>query len=277
MKKSVCRILIAGVLSAALVLYAVGCGNTDTEISGSSKSSDDSLQKVLDAGQLVLGLDDNYPPMGFVNEKGEIDGFDIDMAQEVCDRLGIGLVKKPIDWAAKEDELNKGTIDCIWNGMTVSPERKESMNLSDPYLRSERVFVVRGDSGAKSVSDLTGLTVGVQSGSMNQEVLESSGLSADIKILKFSDNLEIMQKLKQGTLNAALIGSIAAYYYISVSNERFFVLPESFGKEELAIGFRKGDQTLRDRVQETINEMKADGTLKKISTKWFGSDITIVK
>lgn len=276
MKKYASRIMIVGIF-ASLLLSAAGCGSIASVNTGSHGRGDDSLQKVLDAGQLVLGLDANYPPMGFTDEAGEIIGFDIDIAQEVCVRLGIRLVKKPIDWNTKEEDLNSGAIDCIWNGMTASPERAQSMNLSEPYLRSERIFVVRGDSGAKSVSDLSGLTVGVQAGSMNQEALKSSGLNDEITVKEFSDNLEILQELKEGRLDAALIGSISAYYYISVNNEHFFVLPESFGEEELAIGFRKEDQALRDKIQETIKEMKADGTLKKISTKWFGSDITIVK
>lgn len=258
-------------LAAALLLITAGCsGNT-------TKSDDDSLKKVMDAKRLVLGLDDNYPPMGYTDDSGEIVGFDIDLAQEVCQRLDISLVKQPIQWDEKEKELNNGTIDCIWNGLSVTPERAESMCLSKPYFRNELVLVVMSDSDIKNAKDIKGKKVGVQSGSTPQKYLETSWQEPDITIETFGNNMELMQSLKQGDVDAAFVCSINAYYFISMSEERFFVLPDSFCEEELAIGFRKNDQALCHKVEDIIGEMKADGTLKKISEKWFDSDITIVK
>ncbi len=254
-----------------LMLCAVGC-------SGVNKGNEDrSLQKVLDAGQLVLGLDENYPPMGYRDESGEIVGFDIDMAQEVCNRLGITLVTQPIEWDQKEDELNGGNIDCIWNGMSVSPERAASMYLSRSYLRSELVFVVMSDSGIEDVQGIKGKTVGVQSGSTTEDELRDSALMPDITIVKYGDNKELMEDLEQKKVDVAFIDTISTYYYSSMSDERLLILPTVFSREELAIGFRKDDHALRDKVQEIIDEMTADGTVKKISEKWFGKDITILK
>ena len=270
MKKQWFIKLIAVISVTALLLITAAC-------SGNSQANDNSLQKVLDAKQLVLGLDDNYPPMGYTDEAGEIVGFDIDLAQEVCNRLGIGLVKKPIKWDEKEQDLNNGTIDCIWNGLSVTPERAESMCLSKPYFRNELVFVVMSNSNIRNMKDINGKKVGVQSGSTPQKVLESSEPSMDVTIVNFSNNNELMHSLKQGEIDVAFVCSINVYYYISMSEERFFVLPDSVCNEELAIGFRKNDQALCNKVQDTISEMKADGTLKKLSEKWFGSDITIVK
>lgn len=274
MKRSALAKLLAGVVTMALLLTAAGCGGGANK---NDAADDGSLQKVLDAKQLVLGLDASFPPMGFTDESGELVGFDIDVAQAVCDRLGIALVKRPIDWDAKEDDLNGGTIDCIWNGMSATPERAESMDLSEPYMKNELIFVVSGDSDAKGVRDLKGKTVGVQSGSTAQEMLEASELYGDISVAPLGDNLELLEQLKRGKVDAALLDSVVAYYFIFISDERYFVLPDSLGEEEYAIGFRKGDQALRDKVQEIIGDMKADGTLSDISTKWFGSDITIVK
>ena len=262
-------------LPLAVTLWGIWGGDTTrTE----PPVSDGSLQKVLDAKRLVLGLDVEYPPMGFIDEKGEIVGFDIDTAQEVCNRLGIELIKQPINWDAKEDDLNSGKIDCIWNGMSVSQERAERMNLSEPYVKNELVFVVPGDSGVKVRRDLKSKKIGVQAGSTTQEALETSDIYyMGISVVALDNNVEIMRKLSAGELDAALIDSLVVYYLISMSNERYFVLPDSLVEEKCAIGFRKKDRDLRDKVQEILQDMKADGTLGRISQKWFGSDITIVR
>jgi ABC-type amino acid transport substrate-binding protein len=266
------RLLFLIFSAAAVVLLAAGCGRKEPAV-----EADLSLQRVLAKQELVLGLDAGFPPMGFLDGTGEIVGFDVDVAQEVCDRLGVALVKRPINWDAKEAELNNGTIDCIWNGMSVTPGRAESMNLSEPYMKNELIIVVGGGSDTKGLRDLRGKRVGVQSGSTAQEVLEASDIYPEITLVPLEDNLVLLRQLKDGLVDAALVDSVVAYYFIFSSDDRYFVLPDSLGEEEYAIGFRKDAQTLRDRVQELISEMKGDGTLGDISTKWFGSDITTVK
>jgi ABC-type amino acid transport substrate-binding protein len=256
----------------AIFALFTGCGGKT-----SSPSSDNSLQKVLDAKQFVLGLDIGFPPMGFVDQTGEIKGFDIDVAQAVCDRLGVKLIKRGIDWDTKEDNLNDGTIDCIWNGLSVTPARAETMNFSEPYMKNELRVVVSVSSDAKGIQDLAGKTLGVQSGATAQDALKASEIASKISIVTFEDNLTLLNQLEQGTIDAALVDSVVAYYYIFSSQEQFFILSNSLGEEKYAIGFRKGDKKLRDEVQTLLNEMKADGTLGNISKKWFGSDITIVK
>ena len=263
--------ILAYIMICVMIFCIAGC------VGRSKNQGDQSLKKVLDAGQLVLGLDENYPPMGYRDESGQIVGFDIDMAQEVCDRLGIRLVLQPIEWDKKEDELNGGNIDCIWNGMSVSPERVLSMCLSRSYLRSELVFVVMSDSNIKDVQDIRGKSVGVQLGSTTEDELRRSTLISDITLVGYGDNKELMQDLEQGKVDVAFIDTITTYYFNSMNNESFSILPTVFSREEIAIGFRKEDLALRDKIQETIDEMNADGTLKKISEKWFGKDITIVK
>ncbi|MBR6917163.1 MAG: amino acid ABC transporter substrate-binding protein [Clostridia bacterium] len=272
MKKAVIIRIFALIAAAALLITVCGCGaKKDTS------KIDDSLQKVLDAGRFVLGVDTEFPPMSFIDEIGEIVGFDIDIAKEVCERLGISLVTQPIDWETKEDALNSGEIDCIWSGMSVTPARAESMTLSDPYVKNDLIFVVDGDSDIFGLDDLKGKKVGVQSGNSTQEVLEDSELRADFEVVTFNSNMELMQSLASKDVDAAFVDSLNAYYFISSSDEQFFVLPDGFSEEECAIGFRKDDQELRDAVQNTISMMKADGTLGEISKKWFGSDITTVK
>ena len=238
---------------------------------------DQSLQKVLDANELVLGLDASFPPMGYLNDAGNIAGFDIDVAEAVCKRLNINLKTQPINWDEKEKELNEGRIDCIWNGMSVTPARQESMNLSDPYMKNELILLVTGTNPARSVKDIGGMTVGVQSGSSAQEALHAADFYQNIIEKPYEDNMTLIQQLESGEVKVALLDSVAAYFYIYYRETKFFVLSETLGEEEYAIGFRKGDQKLRDKVQEILSDMKADGSLGKISKNWFGSDITIVK
>ncbi|MCR5800567.1 MAG: amino acid ABC transporter substrate-binding protein [Lachnospiraceae bacterium] len=259
---------------ALILVMANGCGS---DSSAKDTDQDESLQKVLDSGQLVIGLDEEYPPMGFRDDSGEIVGFDIDVAKEVCNRLGIQLVTKPIDWSEKENELNSGNIDCIWNGMSVTPERAQAMNLSDPYMKNELIFVVSGNSNIESMTDLKGCRIGMQAGSTTLDALAETSLGTEITIVEGDNNIELYQMLNSGSLDAVLVDSIVSYWYISNSDETFYVLPESLREETFAVGFRKEDNALRDRVQELISEMKTDGTLRGISEKWFGSDITIVK
>ena len=269
-------------LAAAAMLVLTGCapaaqtGSTG-DAGSAAPAGDDSLQKVLDSGEFVLGLDASFPPMGFTDENNEIIGFDIDVAQEVCDRLGVKLVKQPIVWDAKEQDLDSGRIDCIWNGLSVNPGRAEAMNLSEPYMTNEMVFVVPADSEIKGLSDLPGKTVGVQLGSTAEEILEAADFYADIHAPPLEDNVEALRQMELGFSDTVFMDSVVANYLITSNGKDFVILDEGLEQEEYAIGFRKNDQALRDEVQKTLSEMKADGKLGEISTKWFGSDVTTVK
>lgn len=277
--------MIAGFSAAAMLMAGAGCGSNNTPAQTTAApagttaqaASDDSLQKILDAKKLVLGLDASFPPMGFTDEANEIVGFDIDVAQEVCNRLGIELVKQPINWDTKEEDLNLGKIDCIWNGMSINPARAEAMNLSEPYMKNEMIFVVPGNSEAKSIDDLKGKTVGVQTGSTAQEILEAADIYSSITVTPLEDNITLLNQMELGFSDAVFLDSVVANYIITENNKDYVVLPGNLEAEEYAIGFRKNDQTLRDKVQETLSAMKADGKLGEISTKWFGSDVTTVK
>ena len=269
-KLLICVAVTAVVAALAAAFYVSGASKTGVP------ESDGSLRKVLEAKQLVLGIDSGFPPMSFVGENGEIIGFDIDMAQEICNRLGLTLVKRPINWDTKEDDLNSGVIDCI-GSMSVTPASSKEMNLTEPYIKDDLIFVVPGNSSAKWLRDLKGKAIGVQSGSTTQDALEALGIYKEVSVVVLDDNLAILRELKRGTLDAGLVDSLVAYYFIDSSKERFFVLPDSLGEEDCAIGFRKEDRELRDKVQEIISAMKKEGKLSEISKKWFGSDITIVK
>ena len=286
MKKNFARILAA--LALVPTLMFAGCASEVTVDEAAENttaaenaeetaaaSEDASLQNVLDAGKLVLGLDATFKPMGFTDEEDNIVGFDIDLAEEVCKRMGVELVKQPVDWDTKEQDLEAGKIDCIWNGMSVTDERAEIMNLSDPYMKNDMIFVVKTDSAIASQADLDGKTVAVQSGSSAQTILAESGLN--ITAVELATNVECLQQLELDLADAVFMDSVVANYEITTTGKAFTVLPDGLSPEEYAIGFRKNDQALRDEVQRILSEMKADGTVEEISTKWFGSDITTIQ
>ena len=260
--------MLALVLALMLSLTAV-----------SALAEDASLQKVMDKKQLILGFDASFPPMGFTDENGAYVGFDIDVAKEVCARLGVELVLQPIDWSAKDLELNSGNIDCIWNGMTVTDERKATMSLSIPYLNNAQVLCVLKDSPIKTVADMAGKTLAYQSGSSAAEaVAANADLLASLKSapVEYSDNALALLDLDNGGVDAVALDVIVANYYIAKKGANYRVLDEQLAPEQYAIGFRKDDVALTNAVNDTLIAMAKDDKLGEISTEWFASDVTIV-
>ncbi len=187
-------------------------------------ATDNSFEKVKAAGKFVLGLDDSFPPMGFNDEAGNIVGYDIDIAREVCKRLGVTLVLQPISWTAKENELNSGNIDCIWNGFTTTPEREEKLCMSTPYLKNSQVVVTLSDSGIEKLADLAGKTLSIQGGSTAGDALNGK---ADVKnslkggaAIEVDNNVTAMFDLKAGGSDAVLMDKVVAEYYVSNPNAK---------------------------------------------------------
>ena len=266
MKKTVFVLML--VLCAAVVFA-----------SGAKESGvDNSLEYIKGKGNLVLGLDDSFPPMGYRDENNEIVGFDIDVAKEVCKRLGVKLVLQPIDWNAKEQELATKQIDCIWNGFTVTEERKKSLTFSDAYVNNAQVLIVLNDSSYKSLSDLKGKTVGLQAGSSAADALnDSPDFKASLKgVIELKDNLTALMDLQAGGCDAVLMDLLVANYAIKESAKPMRILDEGLANEEYAVGFRLGEKALADAVNKAMKDMAADGTMAKIATQWFGADITVI-
>ena len=198
---------------------------TAAEISNTftpTESSDDSLAKVKEKGEFVLGLDDSFPPMGY-DKDGEIVGFDIDLAKAVCEKLGVELKLQPINWDQNVSELNSGNIDCIWNGMSVDDEREEAMNLSEPYMENRQVVVTLKENNINSLEDLKDKSVILQAGSTAVKALDGrADIKATLKDGKANEvdnNVVAMYELSKGTGDAVVMDEIVARYYIAHMTE----------------------------------------------------------
>jgi polar amino acid transport system substrate-binding protein len=239
---------------------------------------DASLQNVLAKKKLIIGLDDSFPPMGFRNEANEIVGYDVDLAKEVASRLGIELVLQPIDWNAKEQELNTGEIDCIWNGFTITEERKAALTFTKPYLKNAQVVVVKADAPYTALQDLAGKTAGLQAGSSSVEALnEAVALKASLKeVIEYKEYLTALMDLEVGGVDAIIMDLVVANDNINRSGKSFRILEETLSPEEFGIGFRKDDLALANKVWETLEAMAQDGTVSRLAITWFGADISII-
>jgi len=255
------------VLMGLMVLLAMGaaaCGADNT----------DSWTTIEERGYFVVGLDDTFAPMGFRNEQDELVGFDVDLAKEVASRLGLEVRFQPIDWDAKVLELDAKNIDVIWNGLTITEPRKLEMLFSQPYLANRQVVIVRGSSNIATLSDLSGKKVGVQIASAAEEAVSASAASTTFaQLVKYDNYATALFELRQGLVDAIVIDEIMGRYLIAQIEDDLDVLLEDFGAEEYGIGFRLGDETFRDRVQEALREMFEDGTTAEIAQAWFGADV----
>ncbi|WP_297207404.1 amino acid ABC transporter substrate-binding protein [uncultured Brachyspira sp.] len=263
---------------AAMIIVSCGSNNTaNDQASEETSQADNSLQKVKDAGKLVLGLDDTFAPMGFRDENGNVVGFDIDLASEVAYRMGVDLEIKPIEWSSSILSLNKGDVDVLWNGVTINDARKEQINFSKPYLNNRLVIVKSiDDNTINSKDDLAGKILGVQVGS-NDEALTADPSSKNAKeIRRYDVNVNAFLDLQAKRIDAVIIDEVAAQYYISEKKAPFVVVENSPLTEELyGVGFRKSDGKLLAEVDRILDEMKSDGKAAEISQKWFAKDIVL--
>ncbi len=242
---------------------------------------DNSLKYIQDNGKFILGLDDSFPPMGFRDANDNIVGFDIDLATAVCEKLGVELVIQPIEWDAKEQELNTKNIDCIWNGFSITEERLQNLTMTQPYMTNSISLVVPKDSEITSMEAMAGKKLAVQSGSSAEATLDSDE-NKEFKdslgqINPFGDYETALMDMETGNSDAVLMDSVVADYMIAEAGKDYVVLDDTLLVDEYAIGFRKGEEALCAAIETALKELKEDGTISEISTKWFGSDVTIIK
>lgn len=284
--------LLALLTAVTMMLSMAACGS-ETASSAAASSSDSgsaapvaentegataddaSLTESGEGRTFTVGFDAEYPPYGYKDDNGEYTGFDLELAQEVCNRNGWELVKQPIDWDSKDMELNSGSIDCIWNGFTMTG-REDDYTFSVPYVDNSIVFVVMNDSDITSRSDLAGKVVVTQADSSaltaltseedNDENLALAASFADLQ--QVADYNTAFMNLESGAVDAIAVDIGVAQYQLSNRGDTFRQLDEPLSTEQYAIGFKKGNEELRDQVQETLFEMYKDGTFEEIAAKY---------
>jgi len=251
-----------------LVIFLIsGCGQDSNDINNPKYK-----------GTLVIGLDDEYAPFGFRDKNGELVGFDIDLAKEAAKRMGVKFDFKPIDWNNKENELDSGKIDIIWNGLDITPERQERILYSKPYMDNRQILLAKksADFNFTSENDLAGKIVGTQAGSNSETYVdENKTLLNSFKDFKtYATFKQAFADLSDGKVDVLIVDELAAHYELSKIPRKFEISEVTIGPvTQLGIGFRKSDVELRDRVQKVFDEMIADGTTKKISEQWFQADL----
>ena len=280
--------LLSAVMASAMVLSLAACGGAKTETTAAETTAEKKEETTTAGttaaetaeaagGTLIVGFDQDFPPMGFVGDNGEYTGFDLDLAKEVASRLGLEYKAQPVAWDSKDMELESGNIDCIWNGFTITG-REDDYTWTTPYMANKQVFVVANDSDIKSQADLAGKVVEVQADSSAEAALKENQDLANTfgQLLTTPDYNTAFMDLEQGAVDAVAMDVIVAGYQIKQRNADFKILDDSLSEDEYGVGFKKGNTELRDKVQGALEEMSADGTLAKISDEWFGEDVTTI-
>ena len=268
--KNRAALLLALAMLATTVL--AGCGSKEDKSADNKKEDKKEAKVENDDETLIVGFDASFPPYGYKDDDGEYVGFDLELAQEVCDRNDWKLVKQPVDWDAKDMEIDSGTIDCIWNGFTMNG-REDEYTWSDPYIDNKQVMVVATDSGINSFDDLSGKLVETQADSSALAALQGDQKKlADTfgSLTEIAEYNTAFMDLESGACDAIAMDIGVAYYQINSRKnpDDYKVLDEEISSEQYAVGFKLGNEELRDKVQATLDEMAEDGTVAKIAEKY---------
>lgn len=255
---------IACVLTAAVVTFSMA---------GAVMAADNGLAT---DGKFVVGFDAEYPPYGYMDDNGEYTGFDLELAQGVADMEGWELVKTPIDWDSKDMELNSGSIDCIWNGFTMTG-REDDYTWSIPYVDNSQVIVVSEDSGITKLEDLAGKNVGVQAASAALTLLQDPEGQKDLadtfgNLQQFPDYNTAFTELAAGSIDALAMDIGVAKYQVK-GREGFVILDEALNSEQYAVGFKKGNTALCEIVNRDLQALVDDGTFDELAVKYDLTDL----
>lgn len=254
----------------------VGCGSkngSERPKENAGKNGTDIVKTKED--KFIVGLDDSFPPMGFKDDDGKLVGFDIDLAKEVAKEMNMEVEFKPQDWDGIILSLKKGDIDAVWNGYTITNDRKKEVDFSDPYLANRQILIVREDSNIKDKEELKGKTLGIQLGSSAEEALDShEDFKKDLKEIKsYSNNVEALLDLDAKRVDVVLLDEVVAKYFIAKKDGHYKILDGDLGKEEYGVGVRKGDEEFLKKLNEALKKVKNSDKGKQISEEWFTEDI----
>ena len=283
MMKKFAAMLLTGVMAISLAACGGSSGaSTSTDSAAAEPAAEETAAAEAPAAtdedtEFVVGFDAEYPPYGYLDEAtGDYTGFDLELAEELCKRRGWTLKKQPINWDNKDAEIDSGTIDCIWNGMTYTG-REAAYTWSKPYVNNSIVIAVLAESDIQTPADLAGKVVIVQSDSSAETALKSeelaalTGTFADLQ--RNASYNTCFTDMKSGAVDAVAVDIGVARYQMRNNPDAFRILEEPISTEQYAIAFKLGNEALRDKVQETYDEMLADGTVMKIAEKYSDDNL----
>lgn len=275
--------ILAVCIMAIMAVSMTACGKpaeteSEPEVQEEATQEGDAAEETseLSYDKIVVGMDDTFAPMGFRDENGDLTGVDVELAQAVSEQMGIPFELQPIDWSMKETELNNGTIDLIWNGYTITPEREEKVAFTNPYLKNRQVVVTMAESDINTLADLEGKTVAAQAESSAVDAIQAKPEIQDSfkELITLETNDMCLRDMETGRSDAVVADEVLLRYYISKKGpEKYKILDEDFGEEEYGIGARKDDTVLVEAVNNAMVALKESGKTAEISEKWFDSDI----
>lgn len=290
--KRIAALLLAGIMSVGLCSCASSNTSSASESSsaaesnadGSAADSTDSTaseggdwQYIADKGNFVAGIT-LFEPMNYYDENGELTGFETEFTKAVCEKLGVEAKFQEIEWDKKEIELNAKTIDAIWNGLTVTEERKENMGFSKSYIRNKQVVVIKADNKDKYTDEasMAGASCAAESGSAGQTAIETSSVLSQNEFVGASAQKDVLLEVKAGTVELGVLDYVMAKASIGEGtdySDLMIVEGVELAPEEYAIGMRKGDTETIEKVNGAIDELVADGTLKALAEKYGLADV----
>ncbi len=260
--KKIFALILAAVLSIALF---AGCS------SGGTTTADNSLERVQKAGKLTIGVDDSYPPMEYRDENNNLVGFDVDLGDEIAKKLGVKSEWIPTDWNGVVLALTSSKFDVVLSAMSITEERQKQIDFAGPYIDGGQIIVVKTGSTIKASADLKGKVIGCQLGATGEQAALKIQGTKEVK--RYDKITEAFHELSVGRIDAVVVDGQVGGYYTKKEPGAYVILDEKLTKEPEGIGVRKEDQKLKAAIQKALEDLKADGTLTKLSMKWFGYDI----
>ena len=263
MKKRLFLVTITAAMLAA-------CGNGASQESERNTTTESGLKD-----SYVIGIDDTFAPMSFKNSNGDIVGFDVELAEKTGEILGVEFTFQPIDWVLKETELNAGNIDLIWNGYSITDERKEKVSFSNPYLNNKQIIVTLADSKINKKEDLEDAVVSTQQSSSTLDALNSDETGIVEKFdggepVLYPTFIDVFNDLDSGRSHAIVVDEVLGRYIMKEKgNENYKVLDDNFGEEEYGVGMRQEDTELQEGINKALSELKDSDAYDDIYNNWF--------
>lgn len=267
-------------LSLAVLLLGIIGLMTWRGVANKQSNSEDTWTRVTSQKKIVIGLDDSFVPMGFQKQNGQIVGYDVDLAKAVFKQYGVKVDFQPMDWSMNVTELRNKTIDLIWNGFSINPQRAQAVLFSEPYLDNQQVLISKTKDHVNSFADMKGKVVGVQSGStgaiqMDKRPALLKNLVKNQEPILYSSFTDAFIDLNAGRIQGLLIDSVYAGYYINHQPhpEQYVQVKSEFNAEKYAVGMRKEDTLLKQKIDQGLNRLAQNGELARINAKWFNNRV----